>query len=350
MTSGETVPTILVVDDEAGVRDLMARWLRALELDVVAVGSAEDALATIRSRPITVALCDIRMPGRDGLWLAEQVRRLSPDTAVVMATGVQDVGSAVTSLRHGVIDYLMKPFGRDRLREAVQRGIDWHRAAVDARAGGEDRLTEAQQRREELATAIAGLHIESRAALEALVTMLALQDRGMIEHSRRVAQAAIALGRALGVDAAGLDLLDRAALAHEIEKLTMPPGVIQKEGPLSPAEQELVRQAPEHGYRLLEGVPYLAEAAAVLRARHERWDGGGYPRALAGEAIPLASRILAVADTYESMVRPRRPQPALPVADALQELDRCSGTQFDPDVVAAFRSVVPSLPPARPVL
>lgn len=350
MSSGRTAPTILVVDDETGVRDLMARWLRALDFDVVAVGSAEDALATMKGRSIAVALCDIRMPGRDGLWLAEQVRRLSPDTAVVMATGVQDVGSAVTSLRHGVIDYLMKPFGRDRLREAVQRGIDWHGAAVEAREGGEDRASEAQQRRDELATAMAGLRIESRAALEGLVTMLALQDRGMLEHSRRVAEAAVALGRVLGVDAAGLDLLDRAGLAHEIEKLTMPPGVIQKDGPLSPAEQDLVRQAPEHGYQLMLRVPYLADAAAILRARHERWDGTGYPHALAGDAIPILSRVVAVADTYESMIRPRRAQPALPVADALQELDRCSGTQFDPAVVVAFHTIVADLPPARPVL
>ena len=125
--------SILVVDDETGIRELIARWLVGGGYDVRMAANADEALDRVHDRAPAVALCDIRMPGHDGLWLAHQIRQDAPETAVIMATGVQDVGSAVTSLRQGVIDYLTKPFGRDRLRESVMRGVEWHRAASDAR-------------------------------------------------------------------------------------------------------------------------------------------------------------------------------------------------------------------------
>jgi response regulator RpfG family c-di-GMP phosphodiesterase len=329
--------TILVVDDEMGVRDLLTRWLGALGYQVVAVSSADEAIERLREVRFAVALCDIRMPGRDGLWLAEQVRRQSPDTAVVMATGVQDVGSAVTSLRHGVIDYLMKPFGRDRLREAVQRGLDWHRAAVEARQSRDVHELEAQQRRERLAQALGSLRIDSRESLEGMVTALSLQDGTVLEHCRRIAARAAATARALDMADEGVDALERAALAHEVEKLALPEALLRKQGPLTATEQELVHALPEVGYELLRAVPYLTGAAEIVRARYERWDGTGYSRGLRGEAIPLGSRILSVVDSFDTMIRPRLFQPALPEAEALNELERCSATQFDPGVVAAFR-------------
>jgi DNA-binding NtrC family response regulator len=118
--------SILVVDDETGIREVIARWLAGGGYDVETAENAGEALKRVHQRAPAVALCDVRMPGQDGLWLAGQIRHDAPETAVIMATGVQDIGSAVTSLRHGVIDYLTKPFGRDRLRESVTRGIEWH--------------------------------------------------------------------------------------------------------------------------------------------------------------------------------------------------------------------------------
>src|SRR5204863_7287309 len=125
--------SVLIVDDENGVRDLMARWLASGGYTVMTAGSAEEALGHLQDSPTAVALCDIRMPGHAGLWLAERIREDYPETAVIMATGVQDVGPAVKTLRQGVIDYLTKPFGPDRLREAGTRGLEWDESAWDAR-------------------------------------------------------------------------------------------------------------------------------------------------------------------------------------------------------------------------
>src|SRR5687767_13207460 len=116
--------SVLVVDDETGIRDLMSRWLKAIGFSVKTAANAEDALQVLRSRPAAVALCDINMPGRDGLWLADRIRHEHPDTAIIMATALTDVDPAVESLRSGAVDYLTKPFGRDRLREAVTKGVE----------------------------------------------------------------------------------------------------------------------------------------------------------------------------------------------------------------------------------
>ena len=337
--------SVLVVDDETGVRDLLARWLRSLGFEVATAGGADDALARLRQGRFAVALCDIRMPGRDGIWLAEQMRHDSPDTAIVMATGVQDVGAAVTSLRHGVIDYLMKPFGRDRLRDAVQRGVEWHLRALASRAAREDDCVARQARLDRLFVALHALRIETRAALDALLARLDVQEPGLALHSRTVAVQAAQTGRLLDLTDDQIEVLERAALVHELAKLSLPDTLLHKPEPLTAIEREAVRELPGVGHDLLATVPFLASAAGLVRCRHERWDGTGYPSGLLGDAIPLGSRILAVVDSYEAMIHPRSFQPGLPEAEALTELGRCSGTQFDPAVVEAFLRVLGAAPP-----
>jgi len=169
-------PSVLVVDDEPGIREILVRWLAGVGYDVQTAASADEALRRVHDRPPAVALCDIRMPGRDGLWLAQHIRRDAPETAVIMATGVQDVNSAVTSLRQGVIDYLTKPFGRDRLRESVLRGIEWHKAATDSRRWREALDAEVDQRRGRLSDALGSLTIDTDAALDGLLNARTLRD------------------------------------------------------------------------------------------------------------------------------------------------------------------------------
>ncbi len=126
----EVKRSVLIVDDEAGVRHLMRRWLESRGYVVTVAAGADRRSNCWRTAPMAVALCDLRMPGHDGLWLTDQLRREHPETAVIIATGLNDVGSAVESLRQGVVDYLTKPFERDRLCEAVSRGVEWHRVGM----------------------------------------------------------------------------------------------------------------------------------------------------------------------------------------------------------------------------
>jgi putative nucleotidyltransferase with HDIG domain len=287
-----------------------------------------------------VALCDIRMPGHDGLWLAERIRQRYPETAVIMATGVQDVAPAVESLRQGVIDYLTKPFGRDRLREAVLRGLEWHRSAWDARRWRESLEQEMEIRRVRLSDAIGGLHVDSDEGLDAMLAMLTLSDREAYSHAYRVAALSLSMGRVLGLEEGDLVRVERAALLHDIGKLAMPEAIMRKPAPLTPEELALVRLHPSIAADLVAQVPYLASSSEIIRDVHERMDGLGYPRGVRAADVSLAARIVALADSYDTMTRARVFRDAIPPGDALLELARCAGTQFDPAVLDAFRRVI----------
>ena len=333
-------PSILVVDDETGVRDLIARWLTSGGYDVDTAATADEALDRVHERAPAVALCDIRMPGHDGLWLAQHIRRDAPETAVIMATGVQDVTSAVTSLRQGVIDYLTKPFGRDRLRESVFRGIEWHKTATDSRRWRTALEREIDVRRQHLGDALSSLPIDSDGALDGLLSVLTLADRDAYAHAYRVAALSASVGCALQLSDEEMASLERAALMHDIGKLAMPDALLRKPAPLTIEEQDLIRQHPQIAADLIAPVPYLSAAAELVRDAHERVDGLGYPNGAHAADVALGARIISVADAFDAMTRPRVFRDAITGQEALVELERCAGTQFDAVVVAAFKRVV----------
>jgi putative two-component system response regulator len=342
VTRARAMPSVLVVDDESGIREVIARWLSGGGYAVSTAASASEALDRVHATPPAVALCDIRMPGRDGLWLASQIRQDAPDTAVIMATGVQDVGSAVTSLRQGVVDYLTKPFGRDRLRESVLRGLEWHNAARDLRRWRENLDREVKIRRDRLAAAMSALTIDSDDALDELLSVLTLADHEAYAHAYRVAALARSVASAMHLPAEDMAVLERAALLHDVGKLAMPEAVLRKPAPLTVDELTVIRQHPQIAADLITGVPYLNAAAELVRDAHERIDGLGYPNGSPASGVALGARIIAVADAFDTMTRPRVFRDAIGGAAALMELERCAGTQFDGGVVTIFKKVVQS--------
>jgi len=326
---------VLVVDDEISVRDLLSRWLTA-GYDVKTAGNADEALARVHGDPPAVAVCDIRMPGRDGLWLAQKIRDTAPETAVIMATGVQDAASAMSSLRQGAIDYLTKPFGRDRLRDSVMRGVEWHRSARESRRWRGALETELNRRRDRIVDAIASLSIDGDAALDEMLSTLTLGDPNAYAHAYRVAAIAVSIARRVGMPDSDLPALEQAALLHDLGKLAIPDAVLRKPAPLTVEEQLLVRLHPAIGADLIAGIPYVARAVEIVRHAHERADGLGFPTGIRGGEIPLAARIVSVADAFDTMTRPRVFRDAITAREACLEVSRCAGTQFDPLIVEAF--------------
>ena len=164
------------------------------------------------------------------------------------------------------------------------------------------------------------------------------------EHLRDVAELALAVGSYLGLSGTALKELRLAAELHDVGKLAIPDAILQKPAPLSPEEWEFVRQHTAIGQRILAGAPALQGIGEVVRATHEHWDGGGYPDGLAHSDIPLAARIIAVCDAYTAMTARRLYQQAATPEQALSELRRRAGTQFDADVVTAFCDAIGPAP------
>jgi response regulator RpfG family c-di-GMP phosphodiesterase len=330
------VPTILVVDDEDTVRQLLVRWLAASGYAAASARGADEALARLETNPAAVVLCDIRMPGHNGLWLAGRIRERYPETAVIMSSGVQDLEAESESARYGVVDYLLKPFGRDRLRDAVSRAVDWHQSACDARRWRDTLHREMDVLKASLWDRVHAYRLTSDQELEAMLASVTAAIPELYTHSRRVATLALALARVIGAAQLDLTRLRRAALLHDLGKLAIPEAVIRKPAPLGPDEQELVRTVPFLTARLVEPIPFLAGVGPILRDIGERMDGGGYPRGVRAETVPLESRIIAVADAYDTMTHPRVYRDPIPRPEALLEVARCAGTQFDPVLASAL--------------
>ena len=176
----------------------------------------------------------------------------------------------------------------------------------------------------------------------ALLAALAARDGYTEEHSTAVVELALVVGRQLGLDSAALADLEYAALLHDIGKLGVPDAVLRKRGPLTAEEWTEMRRHPEIGERIIASMPALSHLAPVIRAEHERWDGGGYPDGLAGEQIPLASRIVLACDAYHAMTSDRPYRAALSPGEAAAEIERNVGTQFCPLAASAVLCVVAS--------
>jgi HD-GYP domain-containing protein (c-di-GMP phosphodiesterase class II) len=171
---------------------------------------------------------------------------------------------------------------------------------------------------------------------EALSTALEAKDSYTASHSQSIVRRSEAVGRRLGMSSEDLRMLRYGAAFHDIGKLAVPEGILSKPGPLTPEERRQIEQHTVIGERILEPVAFLAPVRPLVRHAHERWDGAGYPDRLAGESIPLGARIIFACDAFDAMTTNRPYRRALPAAEALGELRRCAGSQFDPSVVAAL--------------
>jgi putative two-component system response regulator len=332
--------SVLIVDDDEILRGLVSQWVQSFGYDPFEASTAERALEQLHAEPADIAVCDINMPGQDGVWLATQIRHRSPHTAIVMATNVRDVDAAVATLRNDVVDYVLKPFDRPRLGEALSLARDWHIASA-----GDNELHQALQdrlriRHATLAAALAEAQSTHEDALDSLISMLELHERDGRGHATRVARLTLALADELEVDESAMMSLEHGALLHDIGKLRMPASILSKPAPLTDLEWQLMRTHPQVGHDLLSGLPALEAAAEIVLAHHEAYNGSGYPNGLKGEEIPFAARILTIADSYDSMTHPHTQRPAMPAALAIREIERCSGTQFDPEVTSALGIVL----------
>lgn len=333
------VGSVLIVDDEPAVRDIMARWVTALGLEPKTAANADEALASLRTHHYDLAVIDVMMPGQDGLWLATQLQRDHPHTAVVIATGNTDL------LDHDgqpgpVADLLIKPFRRDRFVLAVDRGRQWRQRALEELRWHADLTVELRDRAEQITAEVrrrAAAGLSERDALAAVASERAIET---MVHAERVCRYAYSVSRALGMDDGALRLVDIAARFHDVGKAAMPEALITKPSPLTPGEAAIMRRHVDIGAELLAATDSLREAAPLVLGSHEWFNGGGYPRQLAGSEIPLASRIIAVVDAYDAMTQDRHYRTRLDSGDAIQELCRFTSTQFDPAVVEAFLQVL----------
>jgi putative nucleotidyltransferase with HDIG domain len=331
-------PRILIVDDEVEITEILADLLSE-EYQCLKAGSAEDALARLREGDFQLVISDITMPGMSGLEMIPHVKDLSPQTVVVMISGMQTVESAIGALRLGAFDYLMKPFDLRQVEAVVKRALEHHDLVV-AKQRYENHLEElVEQRTAELDRALNSLEAAYRSTLQALTAALETRDSETHGHSERVVTYSLRLGREYGLNSDAMKSLEFGSLLHDIGKIGVPDSILRKPAKLTEEEWVRMREHPLHGQQILRGIEFLQGAARVVAQHHEKWDGTGYPHGLRQEEIDICARIFAVADAFDAITSDRVYRRGKSYEAAAQELDDWAGRQFDPKVVEAFHRV-----------
>ena len=323
---------LLVVDDDDGVRRVVAAILEDEGYEVLTAREAGEALSILEDTAIALVVSDVKMPGRDGLWLLREIRPRFEDTAVILLTGYGEVDSAVQALKEGAADYLRKPVRVNELSAAVVKALDRRRLFRENRAYQTHLEEMVEAKTKELAEAY-------DRTLEALVTALDARECETGNHSQRVVRVTLAICDRLNITGDARAEIARGALLHDIGKIGVPDQVLLKPGKLTDEEWVEMRKHPDIGARILSGIDFLDEAAKIVLAHQERYDGKGYPVGLAGEDIPIGARIFAVADALDAIVSDRPYRRGQSIEHARKEIADSAGTQFDPKVVEAFLQI-----------
>ncbi len=328
---------ILIVDDEAANVELLRRVLdRAGFRKVDSTSDPCEAVSLyVQTRPDLILL-DLHMPHMDGLAVMDRLNQIIEASylPILMLTGDLSPEARREALSRGAKDFVNKPFNPDEVLLRIRTLLETRFLYLQIQSQNQMLEAKVRERTRELESA----QIE---IIERLARAAEFRDDNTGQHTERVGHMAALLARELGLTDAQVSLIRRAAPLHDVGKIGIPDAILLKLGNLTPAEFELVKTHTTIGARILSGSRFalLRLAEEIAFSHHERWDGAGYA-GLAGDQIPLAGRIVTVADVFDALTQKRPYKPAWPVEEAVAEVDRQRGRQFDPAIVDAFLRIV----------
>jgi len=338
---------ILIVDDEAGVRRVLYRLLSSEGYEVLEASSGQEGLELLWTHGADTVLLDVMMPRMDGLEVCRRIRKNSrtAHTPVVFITAAVDRQFRRQARKAGADDFLPKPFDEVELLARVNNTVRMKlyydgltrernrlRTEVDGRKRALDEATDRLER----------LNEDLRVAREETIARLAraaeFRDDETAAHLQRMSHYCYLIGKKKDLDEYQCEMLRIASPMHDVGKIGIPDHILLKPGRLTPDEYTIMKQHAEIGYQILSGSdsPLVKLAANIAHTHHEKWDGSGYPRGLAGDAIPIEGRIAAVADVFDALTSERPYKKAWPLEDAVALLERGRAAHFDPDLVDVF--------------
>ncbi len=357
--SPEAPLTLLCVDDEANILAALRRLFRPAGYRVLVANNAAEGLEVLAAESVDLVISDMRMPHMDGATFLEQVRGRWPGILRILLTGYADVNSTIAAINRGeIFRYIAKPWDdaevltivgsalerkqlereKARLETLLQRqNEELKELNANLEAKVAERTAELQQTMSFLEDANERLKTAFLTSVKVFSNLIELRRGAFAGHSRRVAEAARSLARGLGLERSAIQDVMLAGLLHEVGKIGLPDSLLSKAMvQMSTDEQAEFRKFPAQGQIAVMALEQLREAAKILRAHQERWDGTGYPDGLAGEAIPLGARILAVANDFDELQMGTLKTAKLSVEEAKAYILQYKSKRYDPKVVEAF--------------
>ncbi|CAN5346872.1 response regulator [soil metagenome] len=336
----EAEKSLLLIDQSSQITSLL-RNLLSFDCVCDKADSMESSLSHLREKEYSVVLCNADFSAdRDFTWL-QRIKATSPDSVFILLGDEDSADTAIRAFRAGVFDFLRLPAEFGEIEAVIERGFE-HFEYQKLKNRYQFHLENlAAERAAEIDSALEEVESSYRITLKALVQALETRDFETHGHSERVVTFSLRLGYELGLEKEAMSNLELGALLHDIGKIGVPDAILRKPAKLNDEEWKKMKLHPLHGQKILRNIQFLEGAAKIVSQHHEQWDGSGYPYGLRGETIDIGARIFAVVDAFDAMVSDRVYRKGRPYQDALEEIERCAGTQFDPIIVEAFKRIPP---------
>lgn len=321
---------IIVVDDEQGIVDSLSIFLKRSGYDFTGLTNPLEAIERVRNEHFDMMILDFMMDPIHGDEVVEEIRKFNKDLYILLLTGHKDLAPPLETIKRLEIQgYCEKSDKFDQLLLLIESGIKSIEQMNTIKTINE----QLHDKNEELERA----YLDTIGILRQTVEAKDPYTRG---HSDRVSEYSVLIGKKLGLDEKTLHILKIGGLFHDIGKIGIPDSILLKESKLSDEEYSQIKNHPMIGVHMLGDAAIFTDILPIVKHHHERYDGRGYPSQLVGEDIPYVARIAAVADTFDAMTSKRSYRDSLPIDIVRSEIERCSGTQFDPNIAKVFLDIM----------
>jgi len=327
---------ILIVDDEKTILSLMSKVLKLCNYSVKATTNPNEILEWIQndSNSIDVVISDIHMPIMNGLDLIQAIKDIAPNVVTIIVSAFTSRENTITALRAGAYNIVQKPFDIKEIELIVDKAVERRHINKQLESYQVHVSALLKEKTKELHKALNIIEVSFDKTIEAIIDIQSIHEKNIAEHSMRVSLYALFLAKKMNItDTNLLQAIKYAGLLHDLGKIGVSEKILLKPAKLTDEEMNIMKKHSQLGYDIIKNIPLLKVAAEIVYAHHEHYDGSGYPRGLKGEKIHIGARIFSIIDTLDVIISDRCYRKASSLSDAFKEINKCSGTQFDPEIV-----------------
>lgn len=315
---------ILIVDDEPDNLQLLYRTLRG-KYEIMKANGPKEALELLKTNDFQCIISDHKMPDIDGVEFLKLSTETHPNAMRLLVTAYSDVKILIDAINYArIYRYIKKPYAPDELLHIVEASLEYYQLKIDNE------------------TLIKDLKELFSGTIKAIIEALDAKDSFTLGRSRRVAFYSAKMIEFLNLDKAQAGIIELAGLLHDIGMIGVAEDILNKTQRLTDEEFEEIKKHVQHSVKILEDIKQLYDVVEIIKYHHEHYDGNGYPYGKKGDEIPLGSRIISIADAYDSMISNRAYRQGLTSEEALKLIEEKAGTQFDPELIGVFKSILPA--------